>query len=305
MSIATFTTDQRRVLDHYQVEVESHFVRTPVVEGRAHVLVAGGGPPVVMINGIGTPAAMWAPLMAYLPRFSLHAVDQPGFGLTDTTPRLTNEYRSTAITFLEQTLDGLGLDRAMFVANSLGSLWTMWLAMDRPHRVVAMVHVGCPALLLETSAPLPMRMLSVPLLSTAMMKIQPPSARQVEQLSRMVRQYPLVPELADLLVATERLPGFESTFLATLRTLIRLRGARPNMVLTADQLAGVAQPTQLIWGRDDPMGSPQVGEQAARLLPDGELHIVEGGHTPWLTEAARIGAMAERFLTDHQRNLLP
>ena len=44
-------------------------------------------------------------------------------------------------------------------------------------------------------------------------------------------------ELADLLLATERLPRFESIFLTTLHTLIRPRGARPNMALTGDQLA--------------------------------------------------------------------
>ena len=163
----------------------------------------------VMINGIGTRAAMWAPLMAELKGFTLCAVDLPGYGLTDTTPQLTDQYRSTAGCFLEQVLDGLRLDRAMFIANSLGSLWTTWLTIDQPERVLAMMHVGCPALLHGTSAPLPMRVLSVPALARAMMKIQPPSPRQVEQLTKMVRQHPVVPELAALLLATERLPGFE------------------------------------------------------------------------------------------------
>jgi len=303
MSIETFPAAQRRMLDRYRVDAESRFVDVPVVNGQAHVLVSGDGPPVVMVNGIGTPGAMWAPLMAHISGFTLHAIDLPGYGLTDTTPPMANDYRATAESFLEQTLDGLGLERAMFVANSLGSLWTMWLAIDHPHRVAAMVHVGCPALILGTSAPLPMRILSVPMLSTVMMKLQPPSRRQVEQLSKMVRQHPLVPELAALLLATERLPRFESTFLATLHALVRLRGPRPNMILTADQLAGVTQPTQLIWGRDDPMGSPLIGEQAARILPDGELHIVEGGHTPWLTDTKTIGSIAGIFLNKHRSAL--
>ena len=51
-----------------------------------------------------------------------------------------------------------------------------------------------------------MRLLSVPGLGRLMMKIQPPSERQVKHLSKMVNEYPLPPEIADLLLATERLP---------------------------------------------------------------------------------------------------
>jgi pimeloyl-ACP methyl ester carboxylesterase len=303
MSIDTFTAAQQRMLIRYGVKADSHFVDTPVVGGKAHILVSGEGPPVVMLNGIGTPGAMWAPLMAHLPGFRLHAVDLPGFGATDAGPRLVDAYRPSAVQFLEQTLDGLDLDRAFFVANSLGSLWTMWLAVERSHRVAAMIHVGCPALILGTSAPLPMRMLSVPLLSSVMMKMQPPSPRQVAQLSKMVRQHPLVPELAELLLATERLPGFESAFRSALRMLVRFRGARPAMALSGHQLSQITQPTQLIWGRNDPMGAPSVGKRAAELIPDCELHTVQGGHTPWLTQAKRIGALGAAFLTRNREAL--
>jgi pimeloyl-ACP methyl ester carboxylesterase len=303
MSIEAFEQAQRRMLDRYGVSAESRFVEVALVQGRAHVLVSGHGPPVVMMNGIGTPAAMWAPLMARLRGFTLHAVDLPGYGLTDTTPQLTDSYRATAMAFIEQTLDQLDLQRAMFVSNSLGSLWTSWLALDRPERVSAMVHIGCPALILDTSAPIPMRMLSVPVLGKVLTSMQPPSPRQVEQLSKMVHQHPLVPELADLLLATERLTGFRSTFLRTLHTVLRLRGARPNMTLTGSQLAAINQPTQLIWGADDPMGSPSVGMRATEILPNSELHIVEGGHTPWLTAAETIGPIATSFLGKHRSTL--
>lgn len=175
----------------------------------------------------------------------------------------------------------------------------MWLALDAPGRVAAMVHVGCPATALGTSAPLPMRLLSWPLLGRLMMKLQPPSQKQVEQLSKMVHQYPLDPELADLLVATERLPGFEHTFLATLNTLVRLRGARPEMALAAGELGRIRQPTQIVWGNDDPMGSTDVARRVAEATPGAELHIVEGGHAPWLTQADRIGALATAFLSHH------
>ena len=294
-----FTDAQRRMLGRYGVEAESRFVDVPVVEGRAHVLVAGEGPAVVMVNGIGTPAAMWAPLMAELGGLRLLAVDLPAYGLTDAPEGFAEDLRSNAVRFLGEVLDGLGLGTPAFVANSLGSLWTSWLALDRPTRVRAVVHVGCPAVVLDTSAPLPMRLLSARPLGRVLTRLRPPSERQVEELSKMVNEYPLSPELADLLLATERLPGFRPMFLSTLHALIRLRGSRPAMRLTADQLARIARPTLVFWGRDDPFGSGEVGERVAEAMPDAELHVVGGGHAPWLTQAGRIGPVAARFLRHH------
>ncbi len=284
------------MLDRFGVDAQSRFVDVPSIGGQAHVLVSGDGPAVVMVNGIGTPAAMWAPLMAELDGFRLLAVDLPAYGLTDDAAELADNLRRNAVRFLAEVLDRLALDVPCFVANSLGSLWTSWLALDRPQSVAAMVHVGCPALALDTSAPLPMRLLSVKPLGRLLTWLQPPSEEQVEQLSKMVNEYPLVPELADLLLATERLPGFRNTFLSTLHALLHLRGSRPEMRLTAEQLARMDQPTLLIWGQDDPFGSPEVGERMVRAMPDAELHVVGGGHAPWLTQSERIGPIATRFL---------
>jgi pimeloyl-ACP methyl ester carboxylesterase len=83
-------------------------------------------------------------------------------------------------------LDQLQLDQPLFVANSMGSLWSLWLAIDRPSRVRAMTHIGCPAVILETSAPLPMRLLSVRPLGRIIMALSPPSRRQVERFASIV-----------------------------------------------------------------------------------------------------------------------
>ena len=294
-----FIEAQQRMLGRYGVQAESRFLGVPSVEGQAHVLVSGDGPAVVIINGIGIPAAMWAPLLAELDGFRLFAVDLPAYGLTDTTLGFASDLRRNAVRFLEEVLDGLGLEAAAFVANSLGSLWASWLALDRPERVKAIVHVGCPAIVLDTSAPLPMRLLSARPLGRLLTRLRPPSEGQVEELSKMVNEYPLTPELANLILATERLPGFRHTFLSTLNTLIRLRGNRPAMRLTAKQLAGISQPTLVFWGKNDPFGSVEAGERMVRVMPDAELHVVGGGHAPWLTQSERIGPIATRFLRQH------
>lgn len=293
-----FIDAQRRMLDRHGVDARSRFFEIPSINGRAHALVSGQGPAVVLLNGIGTPGAMWAPLMAELDRLRLFAVDLPAYGLTDTTEDFAEDLRRNAVSFLGDVLDGLGLDAPRFVSNSLGSLWASWLALDRPERVTAMVHIGCPALVLDTSAPLPMRLLSVKPLGRLLTRLQPPSEQQVEELSKMVKEYPLSPELADLLLATERLPDFRQTFLSMLHVLLRLRGSRPEMRLTAEHLARISQPTLVFWGRDDPFGPVEAGKRMVDALPAAELHVVGGGHAPWLTQAQRIGPVAARFLRE-------
>lgn len=291
-----FRIAQQRMLERYGVEARSQFLEVPSTGGRAHVLVAGDGPAVVMLSGIGTPGAMWAPLMAALDGFRLIAVDLPAYGLTDTTADFADDLRRNAVRFLDEVLDGLALDAPLFVSNSLGSLWASWLALDRPARVTAMVQIGCTALVLDTSAPFPMRLLSVRGLGRLMTRLQPPSAKQVEALSRMVNEYPLPPELADLLLATERVPDFRRTFLATLHAALRLRGSRPETRLTAAQLGRIRHPTLVIWGRNDPFGSVDAGRRMVQAMPDADLHVVDGGHAPWVSGAEHFGPLVANFL---------
>lgn len=291
-----FSDAQANVLERYGLVAQDRWVPTPTVDGQAHVLVTGDGPPVVLLNGIGVPAAMLAPLMARIDGFTQYAIDLPAYGLSDTTNGFADDLRANAVGFLCDVFDGLGLADPTIVANSLGSLWASWLAIDEPDRVAALAYIGCPAVVLDTSAPLPMRLLSVRRLGRLMIRLQPPSERQVERLAKTVHEHPLPPEITQLIVATERLDHFEETFLATLNQLIRLRGNRPEHALTAEQLATIDLPTLLVFANDDPMGGPSVGERVAAAMPDADLHIVDGGHAPWLHHAAQIAPLLEPFL---------
>ena len=291
-----FSDAQRAVLDHHEITAEERWIEIPTIQGRAHVLVIGQGPPVVLLNGIGVPAAMLAPLIARLGGVTQYAVDLPAFGLTDTTPDFAADLRANAVRFLLEVFDGLGLDRPFVVANSLGSLWASWLAIERPERVAALVHIGCPAIVLDTSAPLPMRLLSTRRVGRLMMRLQPPSEHQVEQLAKMVHEHPLPPVIARLILATERLDHFHDAFLAMLHQLVRLRGGRPERALNADQLAQIQTPTLLVFAADDPMGGAAIGTRVAAAMPNAELHVVDGGHAPWVHHADQISPLVTAFI---------
>jgi pimeloyl-ACP methyl ester carboxylesterase len=236
--------------------------------------------------------------MARLGGFRLHAVDRPAFGLTPAVKHRTETLRRLAVDFLEQVLDGLGLESALFLANSIGSLWTFWLALDRPGRVAGMTHVGCPALLLGTSAPFFLRLLSVRPVGKLMTTLSPPSPKGVDQFASMIGEdLSGLDELRDLLVATQKLPDARHAMLDLVHSVVRLTGAQGELVLWPRDLAEVSQPTQFIWGPDDGFGSPDVGRRAARIMRDAEFHLLdEGGHIPWGAHSEEVAELARPFL---------
>lgn len=301
-AVDEFEAAQSRLLKRYGIDAEPQFIEVPAVRGRVHVLRSGTGPPVVMVPGFADPAAMWAPLMAGLEGFTLYAVDRPCFGLTGSAEHTSATFRRLGVDFLEQVIDALGIGRPLFVGNSIGSAWSTWLALDRPDRVAALVHVGCPGFWLSTSAPLPLRLLSVPPLGRFIVALSPPSPRQVETFGRKIGGEDLsqFPELRNLLVAAQKLPGAQDATLGLLHAVVRLRGARQEVRLSREQLGQIRHPVLLIWGSRDAFGGPSVAEEAARLIPDGEICIVPGaGHIPWVGHPGEVAAAAVPFLRRH------
>ena len=81
-----------------------------------------------------------------------------------------------------------------------------------------------------------------------------------------------------------------------LNRLVRLRGNRPQLALTADHLARIQAPTLLVFASDDPMGAAPIGQRVADAIVDAELHIVDGGHAPWLHHVEQIAPLLTAFL---------
>lgn len=292
-----FVTAQQRTLDRYGVEAESRYVDTPVLDGQAHVLVAGNGPPLVMIIGGGMVAAMWAPLMAHLTGRTLYAVELPGHGLTDPARYDKETLRSTAVTFITQLIDGLHVDHAPFTGQSIGGLWSTWMALDAPERVSAISYVSCPAVALGSSAPLPLRVSTIRRVRALLNNVDPPSPNQVQRMGKMNGEdLSDMPEVTDLFLAYQRIPGCLDSLLDLHRAVVRVRGARPEVELTAEQLSGLRQPVQMIWGDQDPYGSPEIGERMASAIGHGSLHVFPGGHGVWFEQADAIGPVINDFL---------
>lgn len=299
---AAFVAAQDALLARCGVDVRGRFVPAPSLGGRTHVLVAGEGPPLVMVIGGMITAAFWAPLLPHLSGHTVYAVDLPGFGLTSPVEYRPGTLRSVAVRFLRETLDGLGIGPAPFVTQSQGSLWALWLAADDPDRVTRQSMVATPAHVLGTTAPAPMRLMSLGPLGRLMLRLQPPSAGQARRVFAAVREdVSDLPEVVDLLVACERLPWYPTALLSLMRTVMRRGRARPDVVLTEEHLAQVRHPVQLVWGERDPFGSVAVGRRIDDALPVSEFHVVAGGHAPWFDGAHEVGELVRGFLGPETR----
>lgn len=101
-----------------------------------------GGPPVVLLHGIGTNSANWRwQLSGLSDRFRVIAWNAPGYMLTDDFKKDAVECRDFANAFRD-FLDALKLERIYVVANSYGSWISLCFMLDHPDRIVRLVTTG-------------------------------------------------------------------------------------------------------------------------------------------------------------------
>jgi pimeloyl-ACP methyl ester carboxylesterase len=130
------------------------------VDGLAtHYVEEGQGPPVLLLHGasLGLCSNGWEPVIAPLAAhgFRVIALDQPGFGLSDTPPDPTVAYRRG---FILRFLDALGIARAHLVGHSQAGAIVVTLALEHPERVASVVVVCTGSLLVPlpgSAAPAP------------------------------------------------------------------------------------------------------------------------------------------------------
>jgi pimeloyl-ACP methyl ester carboxylesterase len=127
----------QEVLDAWPVPAEH--LRVPTRQGETFVLTWGprDAPPLVLLHGAGTNAAMWrADAVEWARHFRVHAVDLIGEpGLSAPSRPLDSEADAL---WLDDAFDQLGLTRVSIVGASLGG----WLALDYATRRADRCHVS-------------------------------------------------------------------------------------------------------------------------------------------------------------------
>jgi pimeloyl-ACP methyl ester carboxylesterase len=82
------------------------------------------------------------------------------------------------------------------------------------------------------------------------------------------------------------------------RCVLGRGGFMPGFVLQDAEVAGIAQPTLMLYGTADPVGSVDIWRRFVGRMPRGELELVEGGgDMVWYDDPGRVGARVTQFLT--------
>ncbi len=310
---AAFEVAERRLFDACAIEVASRRVRLADPPVAVRVLEAGDGPPLLLVHGSGMSASTWAPLLPYLAGYRLIAFDLPGFGLSDAFDYAGRSLREHAVAQLTSLLDALDLERVPVIGTSLGGMWALCLADEAPERITALASLGVPAVALPGMHGDPaFTALSTPGVRLLVARIGSPSVAVTRRSLACGAIGPGAAELApdgffDVVHECMRQPGFRAAMLSHMWLAMRLGRPRPDNFLSDAELQRIAAPVLMIWGDEDPYGSPEIGRRAAALIPDAHLEVMPGRHAPFLDDPRRCGAWIDQLLrrvarpTDHSR----
>jgi pimeloyl-ACP methyl ester carboxylesterase len=273
----------------------NRFIKTRT--GRVHVIEAGDGPPVLLLNGSGPSALHMLPLLEKIDRAWTIAVDRPGFGLSDPADVPKNEFRQAAEEFVEGVMDVLGVDRAVVGGNSMGGTIATWYALARPERVRGLLLIGAAPLFPGTSVPGILRLVVSPI-GTLLGKLMKPTPKLVVQNMKAFGEGETItryPELINAQVVAGEDKAYANTSTRELQTTISVRGFRSEFLLSDADLKRIPCPTQIIWGSNDPLGGTDVARRIAGAISECRLEVLDAGHGPWFGHPEKVAKIICEF----------
>ena len=266
------------------------------VDGLAlHYVVAGRGPAVVLLHGLGGFAESWRHTIdALATRATVFAVDLPGFGRS-AKPRTAYRLGYFARA-LHAFLDTLGLAQVSLVGHSLGGSVAVTYALTHPARVerLALVAALVPGFSFRMS--LGHRLIALPVIGEALALCGRPSVYK----AAVARCFHIDrPAEVDFLVehdyATRTSPEARAAWLATARHIrsdfVDHRADYRRAIATLDL------PVLLVHGRQDPAVSREHVAEVAAGFPRAALRWVDGcGHFPHLEHTQAVNGWLAEFL---------
>jgi pimeloyl-ACP methyl ester carboxylesterase len=235
---------------------------------RIRYMASGEGTPLVHLHGAGGLRLTRAHDLLSK-RCRVIVFEMPGFGQSPENSR-TGSVRDLAAT-MASALSGLEIDRFNLMATSFGARVALWIALQQPDRVQALVLEGSGAI-----RPAGHR---------------PPSGTP-EEIARLIFAHP------------ERLgplPAADPAVREKQRVLVgRLRGPDRDPELEAGMRA-LATPTLVLFGNLDAVMPPEMGRHYKALLPNCHLVFVyDAGHEISTDRPEAVAEVVEDFLERHE-----
>jgi pimeloyl-ACP methyl ester carboxylesterase len=248
------------------------------------VLEAGQGPPVVLLHGQGGWSGMWLPVIAELVRtHRVVAPDLPGLGASEVPDGPPDAERVLA--WIDALIQRTCPEPPALVGASLGASIAARFAIAHPDRLSRLVLMGAGSL---------GRFRPAPSVVLALLRF---IARPSERTQRgFFRRVAVDPARVRALMG-DRWEASQAYSLDRARTP-RVRAANRRMLrdlgipqISPEDLARIAVPTALIWGRYDRVMRLRIAE-AASARYGWPLHVIEdAGHFTLEQPEASLAAL--------------
>ena len=275
-------------------------MRTVRIHGhRRAFVIAGEGPALLAIHGIGHDHRTWLPALPALAKnFTVIAPDLLGHGSSD-KPRADYSMGGFA-NGMRDLLTVLGINRATVMGNSLGGGVAMQFAYQFPDRTERVIMVAAGGLGKSVN-PL-LKTLSFPGADSAVALATAPGLRQVVTRAMIGLKHAGVPytqDFAGLADVYNNLAdsGARRAFLHTLRGVIDRRGQAISMIDRAYLARDM--PTMIVWGEKDAVIPVKHAWAAAQLLPGCRFEVLrDAGHMPQEDAPRRFAEVVAKFVAE-------
>ena len=274
--------------------------------------IAGSGPVILLIHGIGDNSLAWAPVHSMLARrFTVIAPDLLGHGQSD-KPRADYSVAAYA-NGMRDLLSVLDIDQVTVVGHSLGGGVAMQFAYQFPQMVERLILVGAGGVTKDVNIAL--RLAALPGGGEALGLLRLPLVLPTLQLAGQLLGTVIgstgigrdIPNALRILADLPE-PTASAAFTRTLRAVVDWRGQVVTMLDRCYLTESV--PVQLVWGEQDAMIPVSHAHMAHAAMPGSRLEIFpDSGHFPFHHHPDRFVELVERFIdttppAQHDQELL-
>jgi poly(3-hydroxyalkanoate) depolymerase len=266
-----------------QVTIDGQLLQVAIRHG------AGGGPPLLLFNGIGANWELAKPFLEALTNTAAIIFDVPGVG---GSPRTLLPYRPSTLARLAA---GLVTELGYAEVDVAGVSWGGGIAQQFAHQYPKL----CRRLVLAATAP---GFTMVPAGPTVLWKMATPR--------RYIDKAYMTRIAADIYGGAFRDdPSLAGRHAAAMHGAGKLGYLYQLLAMSGwtslPWVWSLPQPTLVLMGRDDPLVPPINGHILAGLIPNAELRMIDDGHLFIVTRPAETAAVIEAFLADASKRAAP
>jgi pimeloyl-ACP methyl ester carboxylesterase len=265
--------------------------------------IAGSGPAILLIHGVGDNSAAWQPVHAKLARrFTVVAPDLLGHGQSD-KPRADYSVAAYA-NGMRDLLSVLGISKVTVVGHSLGGGVAMQFAYQFPHLVDRLILVSSGGVTKEVNIAL--RLAAMPGGGEALALLRLPLVMPTLQmfgnlLTTVAGSTGIGRDIPNALRILAELPEptASAAFTRTLRAVVDWRGQVVTMLDRCYLTEYI--PVQLVWGDKDVVIPVSHAHMVHAAMPGSRLEVfANSGHFPYHDYPERFVELIEDFIDSTQ-----